>query len=130
MTTCPSCSKTVHSNDLVCAHCGINLHPGTATASPASGGAIALSIVAIVVIAIMGIVLLVGCLGVSLWFFVATPVMGPGPAPVIEPPTDTPSSLPVEPPEEVPDLELPPDRRPAEQAPTQQTTPEEDTATP
>jgi hypothetical protein len=54
MNSCPACAKTVHPNDLVCPHCGINRHPGRATAGPAAGGGKGLSVAAIVIIAIAG----------------------------------------------------------------------------
>jgi hypothetical protein len=83
MNACPACAKSVDPNDLVCPHCGISLHQGTATAGPGSGGGKGLSVVAIVVIAIVGIVLLVACLGVvgsAFWFLVDAPVMAPSPS--------------------------------------------------
>src|SRR6266478_8111048 len=78
MNTCPACSQPVGPNDVTCPKCGISLHPGTATAGPASSGAKGLSVVAIVVIAIVAIVLLVGCLGLlgaGLFMFRAAAVM-------------------------------------------------------
>jgi hypothetical protein len=63
MNACPACSQPVGPSDLVCPKCGISLHPGTATYGPASGEGKGLSVVAIVVIAIVGILLVVGCLG-------------------------------------------------------------------
>jgi hypothetical protein len=90
MNACPSCSQPVGPNDVVCPKCGISLHPGTATAGPASSGGKGLSVVAIVVIAIVAIVLLVGCLGVlgaGLFWFRAAAVM----------PAATPSATPLPP---------------------------------
>src|SRR5262245_20588949 len=63
MNACPACSQPVSPNDTVCPKCGISLHPGTATAGPASGGGKGMSVVAIVVIVIIGVVVLIGCLG-------------------------------------------------------------------
>jgi hypothetical protein len=78
MNACPACSQPVAPSDLVCPKCGISLHPGTATAGPASGSGKGLSIVAIVVIAIVGIILLIGCLGLlgaGVFFFRASAPM-------------------------------------------------------
>jgi hypothetical protein len=119
MNTCPACSKTVHPNDLVCPHCGISLHPGTATSGPASwGGGMGMSVVAIVVIAIVGIVLVVGCLGVVPFFFMAGIGRAvPPPPPMVAPPSPVPMSLPVEPPDAVPALEAQAGQAPSEQTP-------------
>jgi len=87
MNTCPSCSKPLQTNDLVCPHCGISLNPGTATAGPASGGG-GMSVVAIIAIVIVSIVLLLGCLGLAggaFWFFMA-PVPALPTTPVSPPP--------------------------------------------
>jgi hypothetical protein len=130
MNVCPSCSKSLGADDLVCPHCGISLHPGTANAGPASGGGHGMSVAAIVVIGIVGIVLLVGCLGiagVAFWFFLDAPVAAPPtppPPPMVKkmatfPPLE---SLPVqEPSEDIP---------PADERPPRQPIPEESTTTP
>jgi hypothetical protein len=87
MNVCPACAQAVGPNDVTCSKCGISLHPGTATAGPASGGSgKGLSIVAIAVIAVIGIVILVGCLGLvgaGLFFgFRTQAVMSPPPSAV------------------------------------------------
>jgi len=64
MNACPACSQPVAPNDVTCPKCGISLHHETATAGPASGNGKGLSVVAIVIFALIGVVLLVGCLGV------------------------------------------------------------------
>src|SRR5262245_38361169 len=97
MNACPACSQAVSPTDLVCPKCGISLHPGTATAGPASGGGgKGLSVVAIVIVAVVGIVVLVGCLGTMfgfLFFLRAAPVpMTPPPAV----PVAVPATMPVE----------------------------------
>jgi hypothetical protein len=122
MNTCPACSKTVEPNQLACPHCGISLHPGTATAGPASaGGGSGLSIAAIVVIAVIGIVVLVVCLGGGLFFFrlAATPLPAPA-TPVTAPlPPAAPTAVGVAPPVEIPvdgaAAETAEDQTPAEQ---------------
>jgi hypothetical protein len=74
MNTCPACSQPISPNDLACPKCGISLNPGTATAGPASGGmGKGLSVVAIIVMGLVGIVLLLGCLGSVGWFLFARP---------------------------------------------------------
>jgi hypothetical protein len=127
MNACPACSQPVGPNDLTCPKCGISLHPGTATAGPASGGSgKGLSVVAIVVIAVIGIVLLVGCLGVlgtGLFYFRTQAVMSPPPsavpygasAPVpLTEPSDTLVSEPVSDSAELPSGEQPVGEPPTE----------------
>lgn len=124
MNTCPSCSKTVDPNQLACPHCGISLHPGTATAGPAStGGGSGMSVAAIAVVAIVGIVALLACLGVPalLLFGVRRAMVPPAPAtPVSSPlppiaPTAISASPPVTTPSEAPLAVTPEDQPPAEQ---------------
>jgi hypothetical protein len=130
MNVCPSCSKTVDPNDLVCPHCGISLHQGTSTAGPASGGGKGLSVVAIVVIGIVGIVLLIACLGVvggAFWFLVDLPGVAPSaPAP---PPAIKKTAAP-QPVETLPVLEGGTENPPAGVDPTPESSPEESTETP
>jgi hypothetical protein len=127
MNACPACSQPVGPNDLTCPKCGISLHPGTATAGPASeGSSKGLSVVAIVVIAVIGIVLLVGCLGVlgtGLFFFRTRAVMSPPPSavpysvPVVETITETSDMIvsePVSDSAEQPSAEQPVSERPTE----------------
>jgi len=64
MNTCPACSQAIGPNDLVCPKCGISLHPGTATAGPASGGGKGTSVFLIVGVGLVGIVLVLACLGI------------------------------------------------------------------
>jgi hypothetical protein len=85
MNSCPACSQPVGPNDLTCPKCGISLHPGTATAGPASGGGQGLSVVVIVVMGLVGIILVLGCLVSFGWFLFPGPVMPP------RPPSATPS---------------------------------------
>jgi hypothetical protein len=126
MNTCPACAQPVDPNLLNCPHCGISLHPGTATAGPASaggGGGGGMSIAAIVVFAIVGIVVLLACFGAPVfWLFgarramvrppAATPVASPLP-PVVPP--EVGASPPVELPVEDPTAESPDVQSPAEQ---------------
>jgi hypothetical protein len=77
MNTCPACSQSVGPNDLTCPKCGISLHPGTATAGPASGGGQGLSVVVIVVMGLVGIILVLGCLVSFGWFLLPGPVRPP-----------------------------------------------------
>src|SRR5262245_22859732 len=79
MNACPACSQPVSPNELTCPTCGISLHPGTATSGPAPGGGKGLSVVAIVVVGLVGIILLLGCLVTFGWFLLPGPVMPPGP---------------------------------------------------
>jgi hypothetical protein len=117
MNSCPACSKTVNPNDLACPHCGINLHPGTATAGPASGGSgMGISVVAIVVIAIVGIVLVIGCLRAVPYFLMGMPGGVPAPPPMVAPPSPVALPLLVGPPEEDPALEAPAEQMPADEA--------------
>src|SRR5262249_37902982 len=132
MNTCPSCSKPLQTNDLVCPHCGISLHPGTATAGPASGSAGGMSIVAIIAIVVVSIVLLLSCLGIlggAFWFFMAprtalptTPVSPPPPMVKKVPTVESMEALPVQ--------EAPENRLPDDEAPPWQPNPEESTTPP
>jgi hypothetical protein len=80
MNTCPACSQPISPNDLACPKCGISLNPGTATAGPAAGGGEkGPSVAAIVVIALVGIVLLVGCIGAASVFLIGRAVVAPAP---------------------------------------------------
>ena len=90
-----------------------------------------MSVVAIVVISILGIVLLVVCLGVvgsTLWFLGAGPVVAP-PAPV-PPSTAIKKAITPEPLETFPVLEGTTDNPPVSENPPGQSTPEESTKTP
>jgi hypothetical protein len=78
MNTCPACSQPVSPNELTCPKCGISLHPGTASAGPASGGGQGLSVVVIVVMGLVGIILVLGCLVSFGWFLLPGPVRPPG----------------------------------------------------
>ncbi len=85
MNNCPACSKVIHPNDLVCPHCGISLHQGTASASPASGGGSALSVVVIGIFVVIGILLVLGCLGTAAMFVGFRAVSPPAPPPIVAP---------------------------------------------
>src|SRR6516165_7221521 len=106
MNTCPACSKTVDPNQLTCPHCGISLHPGTATAGPGSaGGGSGPSIGPIAVMIVVGIVVLVACLGVpALFLFGARAMVRPPAAmPVVAPlPPAAPTGVGASPAVEVP----------------------------
>jgi hypothetical protein len=88
MNACPACSQPVGPNDVTCPKCGISLHHGTATAGPAGGGGKGMSVVAIAVIVIIGVVLLVGCLGLvgaSLVFGIRSSARMPAATPTAAP---------------------------------------------
>jgi len=114
MNSCPACSKPIGADDLACPHCKIRLNPGTANEGPASGGGKTLSVAAIVVIAVAGIVLLLGCLGMlGAWVFAirsAAPLVAPASVKMAAPSLPAPiTEIPAEPeqvvPETVPDEE-------------------------
>jgi len=133
MNICPSCSKPLQTSDLVCPHCGISLHPGTATAGPASGSAGGMSVIAIIVIVVVSIVLLLGCLGIAggaFWFFMDVPMAAPPPPPVSPPPPMVKKVPTVESAETLPVQEAPENRLPREEAPPRQPHPEDSTKTP
>src|SRR5260370_19683152 len=110
MNACPSCSKPVDPNQLACPHCGISLHPGTATAGPAStGGGSGMSIAAIAMVAIVGIVVLLACLGAPVFLLFGARAM-------FRPPAPTPGSSPLPPVAPTPVSALPPGEIPAEGA--------------
>jgi hypothetical protein len=130
MNHCPSCSKPLQTEDLVCPHCGISLHPGTATAGPASGGGGGMSVVATIVIAIVCIVVLAGCLGVvgfAFWF-TGTPVAAPPPTPVPPPMVKKMATFP--PMESIPVQEAPENMPPVDEAPSRKPNPEKSTNSP
>jgi hypothetical protein len=80
MNICPACSQPISPDDLACPKCGISLNPGTATAGPASGGAgKGPSVAAIVVIALVGILLVVICLGGVTALIIGRAVVHPAP---------------------------------------------------
>jgi hypothetical protein len=118
MNACPSCSQPISPNDLACPNCGISLNPGTATAGPTAGGAAKGPSVAVIVgVAIVGIVLLVGCLGTVAWFIAPMPVMGPASPTSATPVPLTPSYVvPIEEKTESPATDAPQSQPPAEQA--------------
>jgi hypothetical protein len=128
MNACPACSQPVGPNDITCPKCGISLHPGTATAGPAGGGGRGMSVVAIAVIVIIGVVLLVGCLGLvgaSLMFGIRSSATMPAATPTTSPLPPVTETFEVE--ESIEPLRVQPDPSidPPDQAPGEQNTPGE-----
>lgn len=119
MNVCPACAKPVDSSATACPHCGISLHQDLASAaSPAHGssGGSKFVLVAIVGIAVVGLLIGILCLGGAAFFLqgVNRAVRMPaGPPPSIES-----EALPDEPeavrpmPPELPAEQLPADDSP------------------
>lgn len=128
MNACPACSQPVTPNDSVCPKCGISLHPGTATAGPASGGGKGMSVVAIVVIVIIGVVLVVGCLGLvgaSLVFGIRSGASMPAATPTTAPLPPVTETMQIEESLEAVPLQVDPNNGPPNQAPGEPTRPGE-----
>jgi hypothetical protein len=118
----------VSPNDTVCPKCGISLHPGTATAGPASGSGKGMSVVAIVVIVIIGLVLVVGCLGLlgaGLMFGIRSGATMPSTPPTMAPLPPVTETMQVEESLDAVPLQVDPNNGPPNQAPGEPTTPGE-----